>query len=148
MSVCSHSNPTVSGRLYLHLLTKVKVSAEKEGNFECPRLTTKNELIMKKTMKLVLGIGLAIMVLTGYAQQRPERPSPDEMLKKVTKELSLNETQVSEWEAIHEKYGEQMKSDPRSTMPKMEAEIKEILTTEQWEKFEQMKPKRRPRKGN
>ncbi len=103
---------------------------------------------MKKTMKLVLGIGLAIMVLTGYAQQRPERPSPDEMLKKVTKELSLNETQVSEWEAIHEKYGEQMKSDPRSTMPKMEAEIKEILTTEQWEKFEQMKPKRRPRKGN
>jgi len=102
---------------------------------------------MKKTLKLTFGIALACFVLFANAQQRPEPPSPEEMIKKVTKELSLTEEQVTAWEAIHEKYGEDMRSDPRSTMPKVDAELKEILTEEQWEKFEMMKPKRGPRRN-
>ncbi len=102
---------------------------------------------MKNTMKLTLGIAMAFFVLIANGQQRPERPSPQEMLKKFTEELSLTDAQVASWEALHEKYGEDMRSDPRTTMPKMEAEIKEILTEEQWEQFEQLKPKKRPKRN-
>lgn len=101
---------------------------------------------MKNTLKLSLGIMLACIVLFGNAQQRPKPPSPAEMLEKVTEELSLSDAQVAEWEAIHEKYGEEMKSDPRSVMPKVDTEIKKILTEQQWKAFEEMKPKKRPRK--
>ena len=78
--------------------------------------------------------------------QRPERPSPEKMLEKFTEELSLTEEQVDAWREVHETYGEGMRSDPRATMPKVEAEIEKILTAEQWEQFQQMRPKKRKRR--
>jgi len=71
------------------------------------------------------------------------------MLEKATKELDLSKEQVDAWQGIHEKYADEMKESPRETKPKLEADIKEILTEEQWEKFEKMKPRKGPRgRGN
>ena len=102
---------------------------------------------MKNALKLSMGLALVLLVQITNGQGRPERPSPEEMLEKFTKELSLTEEQVTQWEAIHEEYGDDMKSDPRATMPKGEEEIKAILTEEQWEKFEEMKPRRKKRRN-
>ena len=109
-----------------------------------PVLHSKIKNNMKNTLKLTLGTLLAVIALQGQAQQRPQHPSPEQMLERATEALNLNEGQVAEWEAIHEKYREEMQSDPRATIPKVDAELREILTKEQWEKFEKMKPKSGP----
>ena len=104
---------------------------------------------MKKTSKFILAVAMATMVFAASAQQgqrqRPQRPSPEEMLEAFTEKLDLTDEQVVAWQGIHEKYAEDMKDDPRKTMPKIEAEIQEILSDEQWEKFEKMKPSKGPR---
>jgi len=100
---------------------------------------------MKNALRVTLGVALALMVLFTNGQ-RPERPSPEKMLEKFTEELNLTEEQVAAWRDIHETYGEDMRSDPRATMPKVEGEIEKILTEEQWEQFKEMRPKRRKRR--
>lgn len=95
-------------------------------------------------MRMMAMIGLMTMVSVACAQQDRQRPpSPEQMLEKMTEELTLSEEQVASWQAIHEKYGDEMKSNGREIRPKLEADIKEILTDEQWEKFQEMKPKRK-----
>lgn len=104
---------------------------------------------MKKTMKITIGIMLLCIVSLANAQegqrQRRRPPSPEEMLKKATEELELTDDQVQAWKGIHEEYAEDMKENPREAIPKIETEIKEILSEEQWEKFGKMKPKKGPR---
>ena len=115
-----------------------------EGNQAHTRLACKNK-DMKNVLKVTFGGALALMVLFANGQ-RPERPSPEKMLEKFTEELSLTEEQVGSWREIHETYEEDMKSDPRATMPKVEAEIEKILTAEQWEQFQQMRLKKKKRR--
>ena len=104
---------------------------------------------MKKTMKIIFGIVLALMVYWLNAQQgerqKPRHPSPEKMLEKATKELDLADDQVKAWQEVHEEFAEDMENNPRQTIPKIEAEIKGILSEEQWKKFEEMKPKKSPR---
>ncbi len=104
---------------------------------------------MKNTL---IAFTMILMVTFVHGQdQRPkngERPSPEEMIEKATKELSLTDDQVKEWQEIHEKYAEAMKerSSARETRKKMGEELEATLTEEQLEKFKNMRPGAR-RKG-
>lgn len=97
--------------------------------------------------KLVLLSALMIVGSLCFAQP-PQRggkgPSPEEMIKKVTEELSLTDEQVAQWKAIHEKYEESMKDESKreETMKTMNEEFEAILTEEQLEKFTEMREKR------
>lgn len=105
---------------------------------------------MKKTMII---IGMLFLVTLVNAQdrrpQRGDRPSPEQMIEKATKELDLTDEQVKQWHEIHKKYGEAMKdrSNARETRTKMGEELEATLTEEQLEKFKKMRAKRRPGKG-
>ena len=104
---------------------------------------------MRKTMNITFGILLTLAVGCLQAQegqrQRRQPPSPEEVLEKATTALNLTNEQVEAWQEVHETYAEEMQEDPRKTLPKVEAAIKEILTEEQWAEFEQMKPRKGPR---
>ncbi|WP_462248745.1 hypothetical protein [Ekhidna sp.] len=104
---------------------------------------------MKKTV-MILGLVLCVHFANAQSQrpQRGERPSPEKMIERATKELSLTAEQVEEWKAIHKKYSEEMKdrSKAEETRKKMGAELEKTLTEEQLEKFKKMRPKRRPNK--
>ncbi len=77
----------------------------------------------------------------GPSQQRPKRPSAEEMIKKATIELDLSPDQVKSWKEIHIKYAnseaDRKKADEsRATMTK---ELEGILDEAQKEKFEKMR---------
>lgn len=105
---------------------------------------------MKKTILIAM---MALVVTFTNAQDKRERtgerPSPEEMIKKATKELDLTDEQVEQWNEIHEKYAADMedRSKARETRKKMGEELEATLTEEQLEKFKEMRPKRRARKG-
>jgi len=86
----------------------------------------------------------------GQRQQRPEPPSPKEMIKKATKELSLTETQVKKWTEIHEKYESALKerAKAQTNMQKMGKELEATLTEEQSEKFKKMRENHGPPRRN
>lgn len=78
-------------------------------------------------------------------------------MEKTTKELNLSETQIEQWQAIHEKYGEELKTARTSrnrdqlkeVRDKMDTELQAILDEDQLTKFQEMKEKRqseRPRR--
>ena len=97
---------------------------------------------------------VAVTSLT-YAQgqrgQRPEPPTAKEIIKTATKELGLSKEQVTEWEAIHEKYADGMKehATAKDTHEKMDTELKATLTENQLEKYIETRKKRgnRPERG-
>ena len=104
--------------------------------------------------KLIMAISLVGFTTLGFAQeqrqQRPEPPSPKEMIKKATKELSLTETQVEKWTEIHEKYESSIKemAKTHTTMQKMGKELEATLTEEQTEKFKKMRENHGPPRRN
>jgi Spy/CpxP family protein refolding chaperone len=97
-------------------------------------------------MKKIL-VMLSLVCLTTFAfaqgqrQQRPEPPSAKEMITKATKELSLTDQQVTQWEEIHEKYESSMgdRSKAKATREKMSKELEATLSEEQLVKFKKMK---------
>ncbi len=101
---------------------------------------------------IIIGV-LFIVTLANAQDRRPqsgERPSPEQMIEKATKELDLTDEQVKQWQEIHKKYGEAMKdrSSAQETRKKMGEELEATLTEDQLEKFKKMRRKRgRPGKG-
>lgn len=101
---------------------------------------------------------IAIMALAtiSYAQggqrdqQRPKAPSAEEMIKRATTELSLTDTQVKQWQEIHEKYGKPSNNRTRAeeTQKAMGKELEATLTPEQLVKFKKMRENQRPPKPN
>ena len=76
----------------------------------------------------------------GQGQQRPARPSAEEMIKKATLELDLTSDQVKAWQAIHKKY-EKPDSDRKKAEESrmaMSKELEATLNEKQKEKFKKM----------
>jgi hypothetical protein len=106
---------------------------------------------MKKLVLICCLMGLATLGFSqGQGQQRPERPSNEEMIKKAKAELGLTDAQVKSWQEIHKKYapsdGDRKKmEESRAAMSK---ELEATLTAEQKEKFKKMRANQGPpRKG-
>ncbi|MFT7364171.1 MAG: hypothetical protein ACI9UV_002380, partial [Algoriphagus sp.] len=56
---------------------------------------------MKKLVLICFLMGLVIFGFSeGQSQQRPERPSVEEMIKKAKAELGLSDAQVNSWQEI------------------------------------------------
>lgn len=102
---------------------------------------------MKKLLLICLTMGIMNFAFgQGQGQQRPERSSPEEMIKKAKTELNLTDAQVKEWREIHKKYGKP-DSDRKKAEESRAAMIKELeatLTAEQKEKFKKMRPGQGP----
>jgi LTXXQ motif family protein len=83
-------------------------------------------------------------------QQRPQPPSAEEMIAKATKELSLTNEQVKQWQEIHKKYGKPSEDKQKAdeTRKAMGKELEATLTKEQLEKFKKMRESQRPPKQN
>ncbi|MEM8894442.1 MAG: Spy/CpxP family protein refolding chaperone [Bacteroidota bacterium] len=102
--------------------------------------------------RLILILCIAVTGVAAHAQRGDRPPSPEQMIARATEELDLTQDQVSQWEAIHEKYGEQMKSarqdreQRKALREEIEVEINAILNNEQQVKFAEMK-KNRPKRG-
>ncbi|MFT7032216.1 MAG: coenzyme F420-reducing hydrogenase alpha subunit [Cyclobacteriaceae bacterium] len=106
---------------------------------------------MKKLMIVISLVGFTTLGFAqGQRQQRPEPPSPKEMIKRATKELSLTKTQVEKWTEIHEKYESSIKEIEKThtNMQKMGKELEAILTEEQSEKFKKMRENHGPARRN
>lgn len=102
---------------------------------------------------------MSVICVVGYTQQ-PDRkpPKPEDIEKRMEKAreaLELSDEQFDQWQAIHEKYAEDMKAamearDRKKGMEvreKMGGELEAVLTEEQKVKFEEMREKERKRKG-
>ena len=95
--------------------------------------------------KLILILCMAVTGMTAYAQRGNRPPSPEQVISRATEQLNLTPDQVAQWEAIHEKYKDQMQNarQDRGTRAALKAEIEEeiqaILTQEQQVKFAEMK---------
>lgn len=101
--------------------------------------------------KLLMIISFMVLASTLFAQgSNRQRPSKEDQLEKVTKELSLTDQQVEQWTAIHEKYESalQDRDQARETRKKMGAELEAILTEEQLAKFKEMRENRKGRRPN
>ncbi|MEQ8714327.1 MAG: hypothetical protein RIC80_15010 [Cyclobacteriaceae bacterium] len=106
--------------------------------------------------KLIVMACMTIVSLGAYAQRggggRPSPPDPAEMIAQATESLDLTHSQVAQWEAIHEKYEDEMMSargnreEGKEVMNQMQAELEATLTEGQKVKFVEMK-KNRPRRG-
>lgn len=106
--------------------------------------------MMKKVIMMIYILGVATLSFAQRGGQRQGPPSPEEMIKKATKELSLTDDQVKEWEAIHEKYEDAMKdrSKAQETRKAMGQELEATLTEDQLEKFKKMRQNQRPPRQN
>lgn len=103
---------------------------------------------MKELLMIICLVATSSIV---FAQgPNRERPSKEEQLKRVTKELSLTTEQVEQWEAIHEKYepSETERNQMREDRKKMGAELEAILNDDQLAKFKEMQKKRPERRRN
>ncbi len=102
--------------------------------------------------KLILILCLSFIGLAANAQRGGGRSSPEQMIARATEQLDLTEAQVTQWEAIHEKYGDQMREarqnreEAEALRQKIEEEINATLNEEQQIKFAEMKESR-PRRG-
>lgn len=104
---------------------------------------------MKKT---ILTLSFILLVTFAWAQgqrgggQRPQKPTPEEMIKQATKELNLTDEQVKQWIEIHEKYESSAseRSQAQEARQAMGKELEATLTKEQLEKFIKMRESRRP----
>ncbi len=99
----------------------------------------------------ILVLVLVAFATLGFAQDRGERPqmqqhNPEEMMKKVTKDLGLSEEQQVQWKAIHEKYGKPSGDRERDmeVRKEMGKELEAILTDEQKKKFDEMRKNHKP----
>lgn len=104
---------------------------------------------MKKLIMILSFLSLTTIAFSqGQRPQGPKPPSTEEMVKKATKELSLTDEQVTQWTAIHEKYGSSMKdrSKAEATRKKMGEELEATLSEEQLVKFKKMKTNQKPPK--
>lgn len=106
--------------------------------------------------KLIVIACMTVVTLGAYAQPggggRPSPPDPAEMIAQATKNLDLTDSQVAQWEAIHEKYEDKMESsrgdreEGQAVRLQMQAELEATLTQEQKTKFTAMR-ENRPRRG-
>ena len=101
--------------------------------------------------RIAMIIGLACLATISYAQpgggqQRPQPPSAEEMITKATKELSLTNDQVKQWQEIHKKYGKPSEDKQKAdeTRKAMGKELEATLTKEQLEKFKKMQKNQGP----
>ena len=113
---------------------------------------------MKKTILMLFAV--AIASANGYAQEpakEKERKTPEQraenMSQRLTKELGLNADQEVKAKAIilkREQERDKVAKDMKAEQAKIEAEFKAILTSEQFQKFqnkqEEMKKKREERR--
>ncbi len=122
--------------------------------------------ITKRILPTVLILALGFFAL--QAQRNNERPpiDPEKMAEKQTtrmvEKLSLDEKQVEQVKAINLKYAQQQKAAKEKEKAEREtkkaerqkaqeakmAELKKVLTTEQFAKLEQAQEKRGARKGS
>ncbi len=101
--------------------------------------------------KLLMIISFMVLASTVFAQgSNRQRPSKEDQLEKVTKELSLTADQVEQWTAVHEKYESalQDREEARETRKKMGEELEAILNEEQLVKFKEMREKHKGRRPN
>jgi hypothetical protein len=102
---------------------------------------------MKKLLMILSFVCLSTVGFAqGQGQQRGERPSTEETIKKATTELSLTDAQVTQWTEIYSKYEPAMKdrSTGREARAKMNEELEATLTKEQQEKYKAMRAAQRP----
>jgi uncharacterized protein with von Willebrand factor type A (vWA) domain len=103
-----------------------------------------------KMKKLIVLISLVFWANLSFAQrpnqQRPERPTQEQMIERATKELSLTEAQVNQWKEIHIKYEAAMKdrSKANETRKAMGKELEATLNNEQLKKFKKMRENQPP----
>ena len=122
--------------------------------------------ITKRILPTVIMLFLGIIAL--HAQHNKERPPMDaekiaeKQTARMTENLSLDEKQAEQVNAIHLKYAQQKKVDREKAMAEREAkkaqrqkthdakmaELKQILSAEQYTKLEQSAADRKSRKGN
>lgn len=117
---------------------------------------------MKTTMKMFLAAALFLMMgLSVNAQSRkaPDRSEnrPDKETAELVKELDLSDKQAAQVKKIHQDFGEKMekarknndgdREDMREHMAKMEkeknAEMKTVLSKEQYKKYEELHAEKR-----
>jgi Spy/CpxP family protein refolding chaperone len=117
---------------------------------------------MKTTMKMFLAAALFLMMgLSVNAQSRkaPDRSEnrPDKETADLVKELDLSDKQAAQVKKIHQDFGEKMekarknndgdREDMREHMAKMEkeknAEMKTVLSKEQYKKYEELHAEKR-----
>lgn len=101
--------------------------------------------------RIAMIIGLMSLVTIGFAQpgsnqQRPTPPTSEEMITKATKDLSLTDEQVGQWQEIHKKYGKPSEDRQKGeeTRKAMGKELEATLTKEQLEKFKKMQKNQGP----
>jgi Spy/CpxP family protein refolding chaperone len=107
---------------------------------------------MKKTLLILFAVAIASVNMMAQEPQDGNTPkrSPEEratkMLERMTKELVLTADQQTKMKALilkREKEREERMKEEKARMDKMDAEIKAILTPEQYQKFEQKKKEMR-----
>ncbi len=101
---------------------------------------------MKKILLILFAIAIASINIMAQGPQDGNAPkrSPEEraakMTERMTKELVLTADQQTKLKALilkREKEREERMKEEKARMDKMDAEIKTILTPEQYQKFEQ-----------
>ncbi len=105
--------------------------------------------------KSILTLSFILLVTLVYAQgqrggdERPQRPTSEEMIKQATKNLNLTDEQVIQWTEIHKKYESALsdRSKAQETRQAMGKELEATLTEEQVEKFKEMRQKQRASRG-
>jgi hypothetical protein len=103
--------------------------------------------------KLFVIVCITVISLGAYAQPGGGgQPSPPEMIAHAPENLDLTSSQVTEWEVIHKKYEEEMKSargnreEGEAVREKVQSELEATLTDDQKVKFAETR-KNRPRRG-
>ncbi len=105
-------------------------------------------IIMKKTILMLFAVAIASVNLLAQEQQESNAPkkSPEEradnMTKRMTKELGLNPDQQTKMKALilsREQEREQKSKGAKPDKEKREAEMKAILTPEQFQKLQQIR---------
>ena len=119
-------------------------------------------------MKKVVGLFLVIIVSTvsvfanNDSKQRGERGGdPAKRSEKMAADLNLNEKQIADFQKIETEYRAKVKAEREKAdkerdkvreqmnelRTKKEADIKKILTDEQYQKYQEMAQKKQNRKG-
>lgn len=107
---------------------------------------------MKKLIMLLSLLVISTVVFSQEQQQQQQRkgpPSAEQRIERATKELSLTDRQVKEWENIFSRYESDLKGKPQNNDARkaMSKELEATLTEVQLEKFQAMKKKQGPPPG-
>lgn len=105
--------------------------------------------------KSIFTLSFILLVTLVYSQgqrsgdERPQRPTSEDVIKQATKTLNLTNEQVTQWTKIHEKYESSLsnRSKAQETRQAMGKELEATLTEEQLEKFKKMRESRKPPRG-